>query len=41
MINIAAYIKRWRNHPEKDMIRVVQNADNPIGKKFAVRVYAM
>ena len=35
------YIKRWRNHPEKDMIRVDSDADNPIGKKFAVRVYAM
>ena len=34
-------IKRWRNHPENDMIRVSQNADNPIGKKFTVHVYTV
>ena len=34
-------IKRWRNHPENDVIRVDSEADNPIGKRFAVRVYAM
>ena len=35
------HIKRWRNHPENDVIRVDSDADNPIGKRFAVRVYAM